>query len=309
MVCSFHGVLRRTLLFSLCSFAAFQGCLLSYDLDGFIGQGVATEAGVGPTPDAPSTTMDAPPLPPPVDAAGVDAADACAPATYLGDFAGTASDGRWFPVRDARFKGGFGELNPEAQVNAGAFWNVESGPVTFADFDLTFEFSIIYTTIYVGDGLAFGWLASNAVPTGCEDGKRLCIMATGVTGYAVVIRTYQGTGEPGTPYIAVANAATFPGTAPAAGTYATVASASVLTNLTGGDAAATPPAASWHKVHVRLTKKTVSVWLDALAVLTNVALPSYTPFKGYWGFGGSTGGNKQRNSIRDVKMTITPPCP
>jgi hypothetical protein len=184
-------------------------------------------------------------------------------------------------------------LTPSTGGLAGTLW--WSNAATFDRFDVSFAYAITTdpasTTYGPGDGMAFAWVSSAAVPALGATGGSMGIF--GLTGFAVAIDAYTNTefADQATPNIAIKNTVDM----------TSLASTAVNAALIDGNA---------HTVRVRLVSGSVTVYLDGATVLGPTALPGYTPYSGFWGFGAGTGGAFEDHKVVSVTARIgtTGPC-
>ena len=173
---------------------------------------------------------------------------------------------------------GWSQLTADTGSQAGALW--WNATYTFDHFDMTVTFMIQAKS--GADGLAFAWVpGSNVTAVGATGGG---YGFTGLGGgYGVVVDTYQNTGEPGAPFLAVVDGA---------GAHLTRVA---LPNVRDGRG---------HTLRVVLQAPGVSAWVDGAPYVTSFALPGYAAFAGHWGFTASTGASSERHLVTGVSMTF-----
>ena len=175
------------------------------------------------------------------------------------------------------------ELTTDAgQYQAGALW--WNAVYAFDAFDMSATFWI-EAKATGADGMSFAWVPGATYTTIGAAGAGVGV--GGMQGYAVVIDTFQNTGEPAAPFLAVVNANT---ATPVALTRSTIPDVRDALN---------------HRLRVQLTAGgKVSVWVDGTNYLFEYPIPSYTPFFGHWGFTGGTGGATEAHWVTDVTMSF-----
>lgn len=178
-------------------------------------------------------------------------------------------------------------LTPSAGGMTGALWWAAQS--IFDRFEVTFGYVITQDPLSTGsgpgDGIAFGWVASNAPPALGGTGGGLAMQ--GLTGFAIAIDTYTNTefGDQPTPNIALKNTLDM----------TNIASSGVIANLHDGNV---------HAVKVRLADGSVTVTVDGNIALGPTVLQGYVPFAGYWGFGAGTGGAFEDHLLKSATMRI-----
>jgi hypothetical protein len=192
-----------------------------------------------------------------------------------------APNAHWTRAGSADLNGasqGWSQLTADSGSQAGALW--WNATYTFDHFDMTVTFMIQAKS--GADGLAFAWVpGSNVTAVGATGGG---YGFTGLGGgYGVVVDTYQNTGEPGVPFLAIVDTA---------GAHLTRAA---LPNVRDGVG---------HTLRVVLQAPSVSAWVDGAPYVTSFALPGYAPFAGHWGFTASTGASSERHLVTGVSMTF-----
>jgi Bacterial lectin len=201
------------------------------------------------------------------------------------------------------------ELTPPSSGVAGTVFRNE--PVLVDHFSATFEFRISDPPMNMGggapvfgagDGLAFA-LQTNGPNALGDSGGGLGVGS--LDGFAVELDTFQNSAprctEPSFDHVALIDL--FP------------------CALDGGDGVPTTIAASdmladalhdsgWHQVAITFDEGTLSVDLDDVSVLSDVALPGFVPGAAmYVGFGAGTGGAFSRHHVRQFSMSFpTPRC-
>lgn len=178
-------------------------------------------------------------------------------------------------------------VTPSTAGLAGALW--WSNAATFDRFDITFSYAITpdaASTAYgPGDGMAFAWVSSATLPALGATGGAMAIQ--GLTGFGVAIDVYQNAeyGDPATPNISIKNTVDM----------ATIAATAANMTLIDGNA---------HAIRVRLANGAVTVFLDGAEAIPTTALPGYTPYSGFWGFGAGTGGAFELHKLVNVTARI-----
>jgi len=164
--------------------------------------------------------------------------------------------------------------------SGGLWWNAQ---YLFDTFDMTASFWIQNKA--GGDGLAFAWIAgANLTALGAGPAYGVGAIAGG--GYAVAIDTFQNTGEGAAPFVSLVN------TNQVATPIASVGNIGAVRD------------AQLHALRVKLTAGKVSVWIDGIARINDVAIPGYVPFTGHWGFTGGTGGVSEAHWVTNVNMSF-----
>jgi hypothetical protein len=199
------------------------------------------------------------------------------PATLMGTLSAPV-DAHWKVAGSALFANGWAQLTQDVAYQAGALW--WNASYAFDTFDMSATFWI-QAKAAGADGFSFAWIAGNNLNVG---GHGNSYGVVGLPGYAVVIDTSPNAGEPSTPHLAIIDAANL--TTPALGRY-------MIPNVRD---------AQNHRLRVTLDAGKVSVWIDGVNYVSNLALPSATPFAGHWGFTGATGGNSEAHWVTDVSM-------
>lgn len=179
---------------------------------------------------------------------------------------------------------GWAQLTQDVGGQSGGLW--WNGVYTFDTFDMT-------STIWIqdkpsgADGLAFAWFTGTAIP-GAGFGSYYG--AGGLTGaaqlgYAIGIDTYSNAGDLPAPFLVVMD--TSKPTVPI-GTYP------IGVNVRDGRN---------HTFRVAFASGQVSVWIDGVNKLSNLALPG-TPIVGHWGFTAGTGGSSEAHWVKDITMSF-----
>jgi hypothetical protein len=198
------------------------------------------------------------------------------PASLAGSLVAPA-DAHWVVTGAAVFASPWVTLTPDLADQAGALW--WNATYTFDTFDVAATFWIPVKDDGA-DGMAFAWVPGAALQAG---GGATGFGVGGLGGWAVAIDTFQNTGEPAVPYLAIMD------------TTGAQISRSTIPNVRDS---------MNHVLRVRLEAGKVSVWIDAVSYLFEYPLPGYVPFAGHWGFGAATGGASEAHWIRDVAMSF-----
>ncbi len=179
---------------------------------------------------------------------------------------------------------GWAQLNTDTTGQSGGLW--WNGVYTFDSFDMT-------STIWIqnkpggADGMAFAWVTGTTVP-GAGYGSYYGaggLTAAAQLGYAIGIDTYANTGDLPAPFLVVMD--TSKPLIPL-GTYP------IGINVRDG---------LNHTFRVAFAAGAVSVWIDGVNKLSNLALPG-TPIVGHWGFTGGTGGSSEAHWVKDITMSF-----
>jgi hypothetical protein len=252
-----------------------------------------SDTGSGPQVDGAVTAPDATPdTAAPIDS-GIDTTPAACTALPTNETFPAAIGAEWTRLGAAVAANPGVHLTPSTQGLAGALW--WSNAATFDRFDITFSYSITpdaaSTTYGPGDGMAFAWVSSATVPALGATGGALAI--AGLTGFAVAIDAYANAeyADPATPNIAIKNTVDMTNIATTAANVA----------LIDGNA---------HVIRVKLANGSLTVLLDGNEAIGATALPNYTAYSGFWGFGAGTGGAFELHELVNVTARIgtTGPC-
>ena len=180
---------------------------------------------------------------------------------------------------------GMFELAPATSNVAGA---VVSPAMTALDaFDVTFDYSLTYSSTTPGAGVTFFAIAAPQSSFTCAAGPRLCTLGASAPGFAVVLRTSKVmNGDPEVPYLAVVDAQAYPSKVPDQPLL--VDPSSVWTQVNA--MTPIPPSASFHRMTVHGAAGKVTVAIDGRDLLVDVLIPGYVPGRLLtWGIGGATG--------------------
>jgi hypothetical protein len=184
----------------------------------------------------------------------------------------------WVVAGNATFSSPWAELTPDALSQTGSLW--WNASYVFDSFDMIATFWIPNKPTGA-DGMAFAWVpGSNVSVTG---GGATGFGVGGLGGWAIAIDTYQNSGEPAVPYLAVIDPS---------GTH--LYRATIPNVRDAGN----------HTLRVKLDAAKVTVWIDGTVYVFEFPLPGYAPFTGHWGFGAATGGASEAHYIRDITMTF-----
>ncbi|MBS2011804.1 MAG: hypothetical protein JST00_02725 [Deltaproteobacteria bacterium] len=175
---------------------------------------------------------------------------------------------------------GYVRLNPEANSQGGAVW--WGGQYTFDTFDMTATVTIQDKP--GADGMTFAWVVGNDYTQLGYPGAGYGVVGVPGGGYAVAIDTYSNGGtELAAPYLAILNAST----------GAQIATSPLPATIRDNNG---------HELRVKLEAGKVSVWVDTINRINDIALPGYVPFKGRWGFTGATGGLNEIHWVSNIRM-------
>jgi hypothetical protein len=154
----------------------------------------------------------------------------------------------------------------ESQYNdkGGVFWDQ---PLSFAAFDVAFTFRIEHSGSAVGDGMAAAWIHAPSVPTLTNQGGNIGVH--GLAGYAVVLDTFQNTGDQDTPYVALRDTTA----------WTDIAASPAFPKLTD---------ANDHTIRIVLVQGALGVSVDGQKVLA-ATISGYVPFDGYLGVTAANG--------------------
>ncbi len=170
---------------------------------------------------------------------------------------------------------GWSRLTDSVANQTGSLW--WNASYKFDHFEMTAEF-FIQSVPTGSEGLTFAWVPGTTLTTGAS-GTGLGFKGLG--GYAVVIDTSQGTGEPSAPYLTLMTSA---------GTKLTTAT---IPNVRDSEN---------HKLEVVLNAGKLTVSIDATSYITGYTIPGYTPVVGHWGFTAATGATGESHFITNVSM-------
>jgi hypothetical protein len=229
----------------------------------------AGDAGSDSAIDAPDASLDA----------GCDASPATIPPTGTDTFQSPVNP-HWAKAGSADINGamqGWSQLTADSSSQAGALW--WNANYTFDHFDVTFTFEI-QAKSGGADGLAFAWVPGTDVTKAGNSGGSYGFVGLG-GGWAVAIDTYQNSGEPAAPFLAVVDS-----------TGAHLQRATIP-NVRDGNG---------HTMRVLLQAGHVTVWVDSTSYIGALALTNYTPFTGHWGFTAGTGTSTERHSVTGISM-------
>jgi hypothetical protein len=105
-----------------------------------------------------------------------------------------------------------------------------------------------------------------------------------MSGYAVVIDTFENPGEPPCPFLAVEDIST-------------------ATHLIRAGLPQIRDNAN-HTFRVQLDSGKVSAWIDLVNYVFQFSLPGYLPYAGHWGFTASTGGESTAQWVTAISMSF-----
>ena len=177
----------------------------------------------------------------------------------------------------------YAQLTSDASDEAGALW--WNASYSFDAFDMTATFWI-QNKPTGADGMSFAWVVgSNVNQVGTGAGG---FGVGGLNGYSVAIDTFQNTGEPAVPYLAILKNDSPP-------TPLLIPTTAIPNVRDGAD----------HTLRVKLgVGGKVSVWLDGLNRINEFAIPGYVPFTGHWGFTAATGGSSETHFVKGITMSF-----
>jgi hypothetical protein len=170
---------------------------------------------------------------------------------------------------------GWSRLTDSVASQTGALW--WNASYKFDHFELTAEF-FIQSVATGSEGLTFAWVPGTTLTTGTSGTG---YGFKGLGGYAVVIDTSQGTGEPAAPYLTLLTSA---------GTKLTTATIPNVRDSAN------------HTLKVILNAGKLSVSIDGTSYITSYTISGYTPVVGHWGFTAATGTTGESHYITNVTM-------
>ncbi|HEY2517474.1 MAG TPA: hypothetical protein VGI39_41660 [Polyangiaceae bacterium] len=173
---------------------------------------------------------------------------------------------------------GFATLTTDTASQAGAIW--WNAPYTFDAFEVYFNI-LIQAKASGADGMGFAWVPGTDVTKVGNAGGGYGV--TGLSGYGVILDTFQNTGEQAAPFLTVVDPT---------GTQLVHA---VIPNVRDGNA---------HAMHILFQGGALTVWIDNVSYLAQYALPSYTAFTGHWGFVAATGQSSESHAVNTIQMTL-----
>jgi len=172
---------------------------------------------------------------------------------------------------------GWALLTPDANLQSGQIW--WNATYVFDHFDATFTF-VIDNKSGGADGIAFGWVPGSAFNAG-GSGSGYGFINLG--GYAVVVDTFQNSGEPAVPFLTVID-----------GTGNQLIRQAIPNVRDGFN----------HTMRVVYQHPIVSAFVDNTQYINAFTIPNAQLITGHWGLTAGTGNSSERHLVTGISIAF-----